>query len=288
MEKSKIEEFEITKDNIDDFVSPEWQRFTRAKKIKAFEGAIEQGTFFGSLFTVNRLGNKFRIINGNHRIKSIKSKLKEKPIKVILEIFEGLSEDEEKEIFNKISIETPQTLDDYLYIYRNEIPFWKMVKEKFPVNISSYRFENSIRLKTIIDIYASSINDEVTFDIRAVDREKALSLSKKIDYRFYNLIYGFFEVYKETIGAPKGNSFFKPVILIPMANIYLKHESNVLLKSHERFTRENWKNLFRKIITDPALIQYSLLNTSREIMKEVREKILYVSLYRENRKVGLI
>ncbi len=288
MEESKIMEFEITKDNIDDFVSPEWQRFTRVMRIKDFEGAIKKGNFFGTLFTVNRLDNKFRIINGNHRIKAIRSKLKDKPIKVILEIFEGLSEEEEKEIFNKISIEIPQTLDDYLYIYRNEIPFWKMVKEKFPISISSYPFENSIRLKTIIDIYASSINDTVTFDIKAIAREKALNLSKKIDYRFYNLIYGFFELYKETIGIPKRNPFFKPVILIPILNIYIKHESNALLRSSERYTKENWKNLFKKIIIDPVLIQYSLLNTSREVMKDVRERILHISIYRQNRKSGLI
>lgn len=279
-----IQTFEIKKENIDLFVSPEWQRQIRESKISKFKKTILENNFMSSLITCNLKDGKYRLINGNHRIKAIKEVIgKVEKVVVVLDVHKDLSQKEEKELFSKISIETPQTLDDYLYIFRTDIPKFKELTEDMPVQIRVYSDGHAIKLSTILKIFKSVRNKQLEADFRSIDRHEHLEIAKTITDQEIAYLKKFFELFKEVVGITKENYLYKPLLLIPLVDIFGRYETNLFGKKAGKQSPSNawdedaWKKLFRAIKSDPILLQYVDMNTSREKMREVRDRILYLS-----------
>ena len=275
-----IQTFVINKENIDLFEHPEWQRNIRTTNINRFKKVLLQKQFLGSLITVNKINNKFRLINGNHRIKAIKEVIdKLFEVTLVLDIYENLTEAQEREIFSKISIETPQTLDDFLYIYRTDIPYFNKISEDFPIRIVVYSYENAVRLSTITKIIKSVRNKNLEFDFKAIKREDALEILKSMKEPEFKYLYKFFELFKGVVGGVINNSLYKPIVLVPLADIYGRYVSNPFNKvdSQVGWHENDWKKLFTKIMTDHIILSIAQMNTSREKMREVRERILFLA-----------
>ncbi len=271
-----IQEFTITPENIKTFQTPEWNRIVRKTSVNKFELSIKNKSFHGTLLTVNKLGNKFRVINGNHRLEAIKES--REIVKVILDIYENLSIQEEKKLFSDISIESPQTLNDYLYIYKEDIPLYKAIKN-LPVNVSIYSDEKSVRFKTLLDSINSTKNESKEFDVRGLNREKALRIAKELTNEDLNMLRLFFELYREGVGIKsKDNILYKPMILIPLINLFFRRQLNAFINS--KYNRQGyklkWNNLFRKIKVDHIILSYAEMQTNREKMRDIRERIIYL------------
>lgn len=277
-----IQEFEINKETIEQFEHPDWQRNIRLSTINKFKKSLKEDSFFGTLITVNKINGKFRLINGNHRLRAIKESLfKINKIKVILDIYENLTESEEKDIFSKISIESSQTLDDYLYIHKEEIPIFNKLSN-FPINISIYPHKSSIRLSTFIKIVKSIRNRQLECDFSAMDRGEALNIAMEITENEFICLKKFFNLFKQSVGGIINNSLYKPIVLLPIADIFGRYFMNPYNprhrgKGHGGWTDNDWINLFKKIMTDHIILSYAEMNTSREKMRDVRERILFLS-----------
>lgn len=278
-----IQEFLITKENVGIFEHPEWQRIVRETKVNKFSSAMKQGNFLNSLITVNKINGKYRLINGNHRIKAIKEVVKDKPVKVILDIHNELNEEQEKELFSKISIETPQTVEDYLYIFKDSIPRYGELNNNFPVLISIYPHQGNVRLSTLIKVINSVRNKQLESDYRGINREKMLAIAQSITDEEMFYLRKFFDLFKISVGGIKDNYLYKPIILVPLLDIFGRYEINPFKrnqKTRSGWGDEDWIKLFRTIKTDAIILQYAEMNTSREKMKDVRERILYLSRYK--------
>ncbi len=273
-----IQEFVIKKDNVENFINPEWQRNIRQTNVDKFRKIIKEGNLLGTLLTVNKINGKFRLINGNHRINAIRDVIdKVTNVKVVLDIYEDLTKEEEKDLFAKISIETPLTVDDLLYINKKELKLYNKLNKDLPIKISIYRHKNNVRLKTIIDCIDASKSKNKSFDIRSIGKDRVVEVGKNINELDFEGLNKFFNLFKNSVGDVQENRFYKPIILVPLLNIFLLHHFNSTLKTEERMSNEQWIKLFQKILIDTILMEYSYLATSREKMIDVRERILHLN-----------
>lgn len=276
-----MEKFRITSDNVNKFVAPPWQRLKRTSGIYKFVKLIEEGNFFDmSTLTVNKVNGTYRIINGSHRIEAIKIYLKRQEgrfVDVHLDLHEGLTTMEEKEIFDKISTETPQSIDDYIFIHKDEIKLYEWVKKSFPVSVGVYQYVNGIRFRQLIIALESSEKTDRVF-VTSSRREHLLSFAKMVKEEEYRELYKFFEIYKKTIGGVKGNNMYKPNVLTPLLNIYLINtRRDVMMNKITRWSDEHWADLFRKMSIDHIILSYAQNVTSREKLYDVRERILHLA-----------
>jgi len=290
-----MEKIKLTKENINQFQKPNWQRWQRISSIQKFVKLVSKGDFLeSSVITVNKLNGNLRIINGSHRIGAIKKYLDKNPTKSVtlhLEIFENLTENQEKELYDKLATETPQTCDDLLQIHKNEIPLWKWVKEDFPININIYTnpMDNSLKFRNLLQGIFSTMNGRTNFDINSRSyKEVILSRALMIGEQEYNLAKDFFEIYVKSVGGVLDNPLYKQNVLIPMMNIYIINtKRDLMIAPDKKIKEEDWIKLFKKCMKDYIILSNAEIHISREKLVETRERILYLANHGTG-KVGFI
>jgi hypothetical protein len=148
----------LTLDRI--FVEPDNKRFIRQSQVNNLVRALENQSGFPSL-AVNKAGinEKYRVINGNHRIEALRSYFENHPdnkVQVALEVYSGLGEQQEKDTYNIYAKAVKQTCDDLVKQNEEQISIYDDIKRRFPLPITTYKTAGAMKFSTLIFAYLAA------------------------------------------------------------------------------------------------------------------------------------
>ena len=264
--KSEIKEEVIGKDNINDFILPDYHRKIRKKMIQRISSSLEAQKMFEDPITVNVINGKKRIIDGGHRMLSVKKFLEGNPdslVKVKMDVFKELSDEEEKEVYDLISKRLNETFRDYVKIHSEEIPVLKSVEKKFPVAIGHYTNRNTMNFGQLIKIWITREDTIMT----SGSREALLTEAKSWTGSDYQEMYSFFQKYSEIFGLPtKDNSYYKTGPIWVVASIYYRNRGVIN-------TEKLWNIIRTKLYKNPRVLEL-VKASGRDFVAENRRVIL--------------
>ena len=116
---------------------------------------LEDGKNFDSSFVIHRNG-KDKLIDGNNRFEAIKQYLTLNPthkVEVELQIYTGLSEAEQKDLYSQWNKGVKQSTNDVVKQFEFDIPVFTLIKNNFPVKITVYGGTGCMSLFTLISAY---------------------------------------------------------------------------------------------------------------------------------------
>jgi hypothetical protein len=133
------------------FVRTQNARDKRKGRLNELTGVLEGKKNHSGTWTVNHKGSKLRIIDANHREDSIESYLARHPenaVEVEMHVWKDLTEEEEREEYNRCANNAGQTTSDFLQQYRAVINVWTKLnlgftRGTFPINVG-YKTQGSI------------------------------------------------------------------------------------------------------------------------------------------------
>ena len=279
--KYTIKNFVIDRNNINDFEIMKDRRMIRKFHVSKINGVLLSGKNPVGVLTVNNRFGKYRIIDGNHRVEAIKNfysyKKANEDIKIecVLKVFEGLSDDEERNIYTNEATRRNESYEDRLNIYKNTIRMWKLLADPintFPCNISIYSQKKSLRFRVILDaLYINNISTDGGFSPGSLRMDDLVPFAlerKFIDYQNMREFINFFiEVFGE---IETDNVFVKNHVFIPLFDIYMRNRKIQSIKTV--------KNRFSKLIGRNELMS-AMMVSGREGKMRIRElMIAYVNI----------
>jgi len=279
--KYTIKNFVIDRNNINDFEIMKDRRMIRKFHVSKINGVLLSGKNPVGVLTVNNRFGKYRIIDGNHRVEAIKNfysyKKANEDIKIecVLKVFEGLSDDEERNIYTNEATRRNESYEDRLNIYKNTIRMWKLLADPintFPCNISIYSQKKSLRFRVILDaLYINNISTDGGFSPGSLRMDDLVPFAlerKFIDYQNMREFINFFiEVFGE---IETDNVFVKNHVFIPLFDIYMRNRKIQSIKTV--------KNRFSKLIGRNELMS-AMMVSGREGKMRIRElMITYVNI----------
>ena len=257
------------------------RRMIRKAHVSKINGVLLSGKNPVGVLTVNNRFGKYRIIDGNHRVEAIKNfysyKKANEDIKIecVLKVFEGLSDDEERNIYTNEATRRNESYEDRLNIYKNTIRMWKLLADPintFPCNISIYSQKKSLRFRVILDaLYINNISTDGGFSPGSLRMDDLVPFAlerKFIDYQNMREFINFFiEVFGE---IETDNVFVKKHVFIPLFDIYMRNRKIQSIKTV--------KNRFSKLIGRNELMS-AMMVSGREGKMRIRElMITYVNI----------
>lgn len=188
------------------------------------KGCEIYGCVFGAI-VVNKVNDKFRIVDGNHRFEAIKEYLSENPSKKIratFQIVKDLSLDEEKQIFMVVNTMKQQSRMDYVKTQCHESFIYQALMEKkqeFPVEVSE-RFSKKVgcvAFQTLIEPYIVQERKSMRFATTA----ELLMKVKGMSMYDYHRLYDFMNAYLDIFGVPNPKTAYGcPAFLIAFQRLY--------------------------------------------------------------------
>ena len=264
--KSEIMEEIVGKDNISDFVLPDYHRKIRKKMIQRISSSLEAQSMFEDPITVNVINGKKRIIDGGHRMLSIRKFLEGKPdskVKVKMDVFKNLSDREEKQVYDLISKRINETFRDYIKLHSEEIPVLKSVEKKFPIAISHYSTRNAMNFGQLIKIWISRAVTVISSGVR----EALLTEAKSWTGSDYQEMYSFFQKYSEIFGLPAiDNPYYKTGPIWIVASIFYRNKGVIS-------TEKLWGLIRSKVYRNSKILELARV-TSRDFVAENRKVVL--------------
>ena len=106
---------------------------------------------------VNNGKRKIRVIDGGHRTEALKKYFEsnnDAKVKVSMAVYKDLSESEERAVYTKWNLGVKQSIDDFIWSYRIEIPEYENILNELPVTV--YGSSEKIKARYVIDAYLSS------------------------------------------------------------------------------------------------------------------------------------
>lgn len=218
----KVSSIFINNKNINDFIEPKWHRQYRITQINKLKNTILKGFTFGEVITLNKVEEKFRVINGNHRIFALRDLIlagNEINVKTTIHTYEDLTEDEEKEIYGKINAGVKETRSDKLKAYLSKIRIYQDISDNFPCRVCIYNISrssiNSINLSTLLESYI--LRKEANFNW--LDLDNFIEECKKLGKEDYSILDEMIKVFIEIFGEP---NYYNPFSKSTFFSVYLK------------------------------------------------------------------
>jgi hypothetical protein len=220
--KSKI--IKINKSNVSSFEMMENARRLRPGEIANLKQQLCSGIHFASPIVVNRIGNKFKVIDGNHRLQAIINWIKDSDnsIEVEFAVYEELDKEKEASVYRLWNRGTRQSVDDRIQVMRNDIPILQDIVDNrlFPVNVRIYPIRQSgigLHFRTLMKGYYFSTRDWAFTANVAV----FLEWLTKLDSTDAAKLEQFCKNYEEVFGKMgRDNIYSKASFLIPYMRVY--------------------------------------------------------------------
>jgi len=133
--KSELKEVESDKFTVDKLVPTEYRRDIRPAMVKSLSGYLNSKEGLKQPLHVNNVKDKYRVVDGNHRMEAIKSYLKrnkDETLKIKLVIYDNLGTIEERKLFDMLAQTVNQSMNDYFKIHFDEVPLFGMIDDNFP------------------------------------------------------------------------------------------------------------------------------------------------------------
>lgn len=225
MKRILIDKFSIKNFIIDD----EGRRRVRTGKVKEILSELNEGTHFSSPVVVNEKSiDRFNLIDGNHRIESIKLKLgtdKEFKIYVWVAVYRNLSKEEERVVYRLWNLGVTQSSTDFLKAYWKTIPCGEEMLKKLPVTI--YGDKNHINVKLLVGSFINAKKQRKFEGGYGAGKEKAVSDFCEVDSGDISEIKEFTGFMKETFGSYAPESlFYKSTPLSAFMRIWYDNREN--------------------------------------------------------------
>lgn len=265
--RNVITKFEVTSENIDSFIFTENRRKLRTTLSKTILSSLNAGRVFDEPIHVNFINNTRRIVEGNHRMDSLKTFLERNPdhtVEINLAEYYNLTPEEEKKLYDVLAHRTKQTINDFIKIHFDEVPVFHRVNNRFPIEVRIYSSSSNLSYGNLFNVW---MQKEDANGLSGIRRTGLLNYCKSLKESDYNKLYQFFDILVSHIGEPSSiNPYFKPMPMWLITSIYFRN-NNVIEKE------AIWKRINDKILGDFRLIDYSKAR-SREMGLELRKYLI--------------
>jgi len=225
--------YEITRKDIDAgiFEIIENRRLISKGTVKGILDLLLKDKHFNSSFVVNKVGNKYRLIDGNHRYEAIVKLLSafpNKKVEVHMHIFDDLSIEEERRMYSLYNKGKKQSTNDFVQQYKSEILIYKLIMNNlnFPVKMSVYGTPISISFFRLIGPYLASQKPRFPGGYTAKPLD-FIEESKKLGQKDVTLLNAFLKDYLEAFGPFKNNKWFKGTPLTAIMKIWMDNREEV-------------------------------------------------------------
>lgn len=213
--------YTLSKSTIGKFIRPKWHRDFKNDHINRIKASIMRGVHFSENITVNELETSYNVLNGNHRIESVRQIIASNPsfrIEVSLTKYKGLSYKSEVEIYDKVNNTRRETALDRLKAHCIGSLAVKRFS-KFPLTVmfrnASYSDANSLPATTVFYPYILRKTQCFSGGYIRPEMLNALNdedIDRVIDYfSFYKSVFGEFT---------RKNTYCNKALISIVAKIY--------------------------------------------------------------------
>ena len=229
-----IENFMITSESISKFEIMENRRQVGESHVGKIHGALMKGKNPMGVLIVNELNNRWRLIDGNHRIDAVKrfygykSENKKVKIECVVRVYKDLSNDEERQIYSNEANRKNESHEDRLNMYKDTITFWKLTQDKlneFPCRVSIYPQQYSLRFRTILDSLCT-VKSEMNngYAPKYLRKEDLIIFARDCNYDDLVTVKKFVRIFQEVFGQiSRENIFVRRQGFIPLFDIFYKN-----------------------------------------------------------------
>ena len=194
-----------------------------------FDGLIND-KHFDSSFVVNKVKEKYRLIDGNHRYESIIKYLAANPdnrVEVTLHVYKNLNEAEEKLLYTLYNKGKKQSTNDFVQQYKDEIPLWKIITDPrtFPAKVSVYGGINAISFYKLVGAYISCLKPRFTGGYFGKPLD-FIEDSKQLGHSDVKLMGEFLKDYLKAFGPLRNNKWFRTTPLTAIMRIWIDNREN--------------------------------------------------------------
>ncbi len=229
-----IENFMITSESISKFEIMENRRQVGESHVGKIHGALMKGKNPMGVLIVNELNNRWRLIDGNHRIDAVKrfygykSENKKVKIECVVRVYKDLSHDEERQIYSNEANRKNESHEDRLNMYKDTITFWKLTQDKlneFPCRVSIYPQQYSLRFRTILDSLCT-VKSEMNngYAPKYLRKEDLIIFARDCNYDDLVTVKKFVRIFQEVFGQiSRENIFVRRQGFIPLFDIFYKN-----------------------------------------------------------------
>lgn len=286
----KIREYTIDSKNINEFEIMSNRRQICGPHVKGMHQVIIDGKNPIGVVIVNIRNGKMRLIDGNHRIESVKrfynyggrESYKDVKIECVLKVYEGLSDEEEMDIYSKEAKRRNESYEDRLTMYKDSITFWKLLNDPlntFPCKVTVYPTVESLKFRTVLSAIATMKGNKEGGKYSPVylGKEDIVEFAKSLNYEDYILFKEFAKFFIEIYGkVTENNIFLRSQFFMPLFDIYAKNRQFI--------ENPTFAERFRRIIGQPDLMSYHNMG-GREAQISVRRVMVEHMNYRTSKNL---
>lgn len=229
-------------------------RDIRGSQVDRLAALLGRGQHFETPIMTHKVGEKHRLLDGNHRYEAMKRYLTRFPkdkIEVWVFYYTGLSEQQEKELYTKWNSGIRQSTTDFVKQYWDMIPINKMFEDNFPCKVGHKWGTNRIQFKLLVGAYLT-LRDEKFAGGYCKNAMHFINDSKSLGKMDYFRIREYMNDFIFVYGMPnRKNPHYRSAFFHSMFRIWLDNIKNVnfdkmrkamiKLRGHERVIY--WANL---------------------------------------------
>lgn len=276
-----MEKVVMTKEILDrDYELYSNKRQLRKGQVKKLLTLLENGSHFDTPMSVNRVGNKNRILDGSHRFDAMRLFFATHPdhkVVVWVMVYRLTNAEDERQKFRELNSGVKPSSDDFLQQYAESKPFLKRILSDLP-RVSVYGSSaKPLKLRVLLNGYINAKKDK--FGPTNYSAFDMLEMVDRMDRRDFANIRGFLIDYEEMFGKlSKENPWIRTTLFDAIFRIWYWNK--------ERVSREK---LFAKM---KLLINHHLMHTygkigGREGVYEATKAFLDL-MNRSGRSLGLV
>lgn len=266
--------------------SPGWQRPLYQSRVNNFVGKIRDGQFIPTIITLGKEKGKklYVLIDGQHKGEGIKRSGHE--VEVDLMIFEDLTEQEMKDIYEAMNDVKNHRMIDLITFYIGSSEWFDALLDidKFPLNVSMKGGVNSIRIDAFTNILANGY--KLTKYRSNISKRTIGFFIKEFDAEKYTIAKDFCNFFVGTFGQPSRDNalVYKPMIMYSIMKIWKANQDS--------FDEETMKKCFVNVLNDAGMLRFGtgvdrpmqelLISTIYSIINKGKSVNKFVPFWTEN------
>jgi len=232
----------VSPENIDEFEPAATIRQIRIKNVRKLVAVLESKKCFPPM-TVNLKRGKYRVIDGNHRLESLRGYLDKHPehkVELELDVYTDLTEEQEKVVYNALADVAKQTTSDLIEQNKDDIPVYQMTQSgNFPIPISVYGSPNSMKVASLLSAYLAATEPKFQGGLKLAGN-RFVGRVKELGRQEFQVIKSFSKDFVEAFGTVKANPFAR---VTPFGVLF-----RIWLDNKERVPQPDMVKLFKKKI----------------------------------------
>ena len=199
----------IDSKNISNFLDVPNRRLIRPSQVRSILDDLMKGDFHSPSLVLEKIDrHKMYVLDGGHRMDGFGQYLDMYPstkISIPCHIYEKLTDEQRRHIYNRYNIPIRQTRDDMIHTYKDTIPIYDGLIQALPCTIYGKEREN-MKLSHVCSCYISAQHDgEFTGGFEAKPHAFVTRL-QELDMTDLNNIIMFWSVMKRSFNIVDGES----------------------------------------------------------------------------------